>query len=107
MTRTPPSYHFPWEIGTRGRAAATREEGGSAVTTLTEMYSDQDSRTFEERRDEVFAIVSSATDLAGVDRGLSAIVTRLGVAADESEFDLAFGDLVSAIKGTPLPADAA
>jgi hypothetical protein len=77
------------------------------LTTLTEMFADQDALTFEQRRDEVLAIVSSATDLAGVDRGLTAIVDRLGVASDEREFDVAFGDLVTAIQGATLPPDAA
>ena len=69
---------------------------------LADMYVDQDTQTFEQRRDEVVAIVSSATDLAGVDRGLSDIVARLGIAADESEFDRAFGQLVVAIQDTAL-----
>jgi len=69
---------------------------------LADMYVDQDTQTFEQRRDEVVAIVSSATDLAGVDRGLSDIVARLGIAADESEFDQAFGQLVVAIQDTAL-----
>ena len=69
---------------------------------LADMYVDQDTQTFEQRRDEVVAIVSSATDLAGVDRGLSDIVARLGIGADESEFDQAFGQLVVAIQDTAL-----
>lgn len=72
------------------------------------MFIDQDAATFEQRRDEVVAIVSSATDLAGADRGLTAIVTRMSIAHDESEFDVAFGDLVTAISGSALvPVDAA
>jgi hypothetical protein len=75
---------------------------------LNEMFVDQDAATFEQRRDEVVAIVSSATDLAGADRGLTAIVSRMGIAHDESEFDVAFGDLVTAISGSaPVPVDAA
>jgi hypothetical protein len=75
---------------------------------LNEMFVDQDAATFEQRRDEVIAIVSSATDLAGAESGLSTIVSRMGVAHDENEFDVAFGDLVTAIKGAALvPVDAA
>ena len=37
---------------------------------LSEMFGDDDSRTFEERRSEVVAIVRSAADFGGADRGL-------------------------------------
>ncbi|HEY6429542.1 MAG TPA: hypothetical protein VIX84_20130 [Acidimicrobiales bacterium] len=75
---------------------------------LNEMFVDQDAASFEQRRDEVMAIVSSATDLAGAESGLTAIVTRMGIAHDEGEFDVAFEDLVTAIKGSALvPVDAA
>jgi hypothetical protein len=74
---------------------------------LNEMFVDQDAATFEQRRDEVIAIVSSATDLAGAESGLSAIVSRMGIAHDENEFDVAFGDLVTAINSSALvPVDA-
>jgi hypothetical protein len=77
------------------------------MTTLSEMYVGQDVQTFEERRNEVVAIVSSAVDLAGVDRGLTDILQRLTRAADESEFDLAFDEIVSSIRGkTPDLIDA-
>jgi hypothetical protein len=68
--------------------------------TLSDMYADQDAETFEQRRDEVVAIVSSALDLAGADRGLSAIMRRLTIATDESEFDEAFDAIVSGVRGT-------
>jgi hypothetical protein len=70
------------------------------MTTLSEMYVGQDVQTFEERRNEVVAIVSSAVDLAGVDRELTDILQRLTQAADESEFDLAFDEIASSIRGT-------
>ncbi len=68
--------------------------------TLADMFVDQDAQTFEQRRDEVVAIVSSALDLAGVDRGLAVIMQRLTIAGDENEFDEAFDSIVSGIRGT-------
>jgi hypothetical protein len=64
---------------------------------LSEMFVDQDVETFEQRRDEVLALISSATDLAGPDQDLRSIVERIGSATDESEFDAAFDKLVSTI----------
>jgi hypothetical protein len=66
--------------------------------TLSEMFVGQDVHTFEQRRDEVVAIVSSAVDLAGVDRGLTAIMDRLTTAADEAEFDELFDEVISGIQ---------
>ena len=68
--------------------------------TLSDMFIDQDAETFEQRRDEVVDIVSSALDLAGADRGLAAIMQRLTVATDENEFDEAFDAIVSGVRGT-------
>jgi hypothetical protein len=68
--------------------------------TLSDMFVDQDAETFEQRRDEVVEIMSSALDLAGADRGLAAIMRRLTVATDQSEFDEAFDAIVSGVRGT-------
>ena len=48
------------------------------------------SRTFEERRAEVVAIVRSAADFAGADRGLRAIFLTMSEAEDETTFNEAF-----------------
>jgi len=64
------------------------------MTTLTEMFIDQDARTFEERRAEVVAIARSATDFAGTDEGLRSIFRALSDAQDEQEFDEAYDELV-------------
>jgi hypothetical protein len=66
----------------------------------SDMFADQDDQPFEQRRDEVVAIVNSAVDLAGIDRGLVAILHRLTTAADENEFDEAFGKIVTGIRAT-------
>jgi hypothetical protein len=73
-----------------------------------DMFADQDDQPFEERRDEVVAIVNAAVDLAGIDRGLAAILHRLTVATDENEFDEAFDKIVAGIRETrPQLADLA
>jgi hypothetical protein len=64
---------------------------------LSEMFVDQDVETFEQRRDEVVALIGSATDLAGPDQDLRSLVERIGSASDEREFDSAFDQLVSTI----------
>ena len=51
---------------------------------LAQMFSDQDTRTFEERRAEVVAIVSSAADFAGADHGLRATFQHMCDANDEN-----------------------
>jgi len=79
----------------------------TTFTTFTELFAEQDEQSFEVRRDEVVAIISSATDLSGIDRGLRSIVQRLGVANDEREFDEAYDLLVNSIGSTPLPFPAA
>ena len=58
--------------------------------TLAEMFAEQDARTFEERRAEVVAIVSSAADFAGADYGLRAMYQHMCDAHDEREFDETF-----------------
>jgi hypothetical protein len=68
--------------------------------TLSEMFVDQEAQTFEQRRDEVVEIMSSALDLAGVDRGLATIMRRLAIASDETEFDVAFDEIVSGVRET-------
>ncbi len=72
----------------------------------SDMFADQDDQPFEQRRDEVVAIVNSALDLAGIDRGLVAILHRLTIAADENEFDEALDKIVTGIRETTpqLPA---
>ena len=74
----------------------------------SDMFADQDDQPFEQRRDEVVAIVNSALDLAGIDRGLVAILHRLTTATDENEFDEAFDKIVTGIREmTPQLADLA
>jgi hypothetical protein len=68
--------------------------------TYSNMFADQEAQTFEQRRDEVVAIVSSAVDLAGIDRGLVALLDRLTTANDENEFDEAFDEVLNGIRGT-------
>ena len=53
---------------------------------LAEMFLDQDTRTFEERRAEVVAIVRSAADFAGAENGLRALFQHICEAEDEQEF---------------------
>jgi hypothetical protein len=69
--------------------------------TFSEMFGEQDVRTFQEQRDEVVAIVSSATNLDGADKSLRPFVERMRVAANEQEFDSAFDSLVSSISAPP------
>ncbi|MFZ0251916.1 MAG: hypothetical protein WAL61_18380 [Acidimicrobiales bacterium] len=64
---------------------------------LSEMFGDDDSRTFEERRAEVVAIVRSAADFAGADRGLQALFLAMSEAENEKEFSSAFDTLVSSL----------
>jgi hypothetical protein len=68
--------------------------------TLSDMFVDQETQSFEQRRDEVVSIVRAAVDLAGVDRGLASIMQRLTAASDENEFDEAFDEIVKSIRGT-------
>ncbi len=64
---------------------------------LSEMYGEQDTRTFEERRAEVVAIVRSAADFEGTDAGLRSIFLAMSQAETELEFDQAFNSLVSSL----------
>ena len=64
---------------------------------LDEMFSDQDTRTFEERRAEVVAIVRSAADFAGADFGLRAMFQHMCDAHDEKEFDIAYNRLAASL----------
>ena len=61
---------------------------------LSEMFGDDDLRTFEERRSEVVAIVRLAADFGGADSGLQAIFVAMTEADDEKAFDEAFDMLV-------------
>lgn len=70
--------------------------------TLSDMYAEAQPSTFEERRDEVVAIVKSATDLAGADLSLRSLVDEMSHAMDEQQFDTAFDTLVKAIGDTPI-----
>jgi hypothetical protein len=71
---------------------------------LSEMFAEEDTRSFEERRDEVIALVIQATDLGGRERHLRPAVRRCSKAHTEQEFDQAYQSLVDAISSAPLPA---
>ena len=64
---------------------------------LSEMYGDDDPRTFEERRAEVVALVRSAADFAGADYGLRSIFLAMSETDNEKEFDESFETLVEAL----------
>ena len=64
---------------------------------LSEMYGDEDPRTFEERRAEVVALVRSAADFAGADYGLRSIFLAMSKADDENAFNESFEPLVEAL----------
>ena len=70
--------------------------------TLREMFSEDDHRSFEERRDEVLSLVIEATDLSGDERFLRRAVHRCRRASSEREFDRAYEDLVTEITKAPL-----
>ena len=72
--------------------------------TLSDMFTDEDTRSFEERRDEVIALIIQATDLGGRERYLRRAVRRCCKAHTEQEFDRAYESLVDAISSAPLPA---
>jgi hypothetical protein len=61
------------------------------------MYGDQDTRTFEERRAEVVAIVRLAADFDGTDSGLRSIFLAMSQAENELEFDQKFNSLVESL----------
>jgi hypothetical protein len=64
---------------------------------LTKMFADQEARTFEERRAEVIAIVSSAADFAGADQGLRSLYQAMCEADNEKDFDEAYDKLASSL----------
>lgn len=64
---------------------------------LSEMFGDDDPRTFEERRSEVVAVVRSAADFAGADRGLQAIFLAMSEADDEKTFNDAYESLATSL----------
>jgi uncharacterized protein YegL len=64
---------------------------------LSEMYSEDDPRSFEERRSEVVAIVRAAADFAGADNGLRDIFQVMSRADDEKNFDEAFEMLAASL----------
>ncbi len=70
--------------------------------TLSEMFAGDETRTFEERRDEVVSLVVQATDLEGHEQYLRRAVARCIHAHSEQEFDQAYQSLVSAISAAPL-----
>ncbi len=72
--------------------------------TLSEMFTEEDTRSFEERRDEVISLVIQATDLSGGEQYLRRAVHRCRRAHTEQEFDQAYESLVSAISTAPLSA---
>ncbi len=64
---------------------------------LSEMFGDDDPRTFEERRAEVVAIVRSAADFAGADSGLRSLFLAMSEADSEKAFDEAFDSLLNSL----------
>jgi hypothetical protein len=66
------------------------------------MFSEDDDRSFEERRDEVLFLVIEATDLNGHEQYLRRSVHRCRRASTEREFDQAYEELVVQISQAPL-----
>jgi hypothetical protein len=64
---------------------------------LSEMYGEEDPRTFEERRAEVLSIIRAAADFAGADYGLRGIFLAMSQADDEAAFDEAFDTLAASL----------
>lgn len=64
---------------------------------LTKMFADQEVQSFEERRAEVVAIVSSAADFAGADCGLRSLFVAMCEADNEKDFDEAYDRLASSL----------
>jgi hypothetical protein len=81
---------------------ATRARGNGGYVTLNEMFTDENARTFEQRRDEVVSIVEGATDLLGADEVFRGIVERVRAAGSENEFNDAFEVLEWAMSEIPL-----
>jgi hypothetical protein len=78
--------------------------GEGQAMSLREMFSEDDARSFEERRDEVLSLVIEATDLSGQERYLRRSVHRCRRASTEQEFDQAYDALVDEISKAPLSA---
>ena len=64
---------------------------------LSEMYGEEDPRSFEERRAEVVAIIRAAADFAGADYGLRDIFLAMSRADDEKAFNEAFDILAASL----------
>jgi hypothetical protein len=65
------------------------------------MFTEEDTRSFEERRDAVIALVIQATDLGGREQYLRRAVRRCRKAHTEQRFDRAYESLVDAISSAP------
>jgi hypothetical protein len=72
------------------------------MVTLSDMFTDGDTRTFQQRRDEVVSLLLEATDLSGDDQNLRRAVHRCRRAHSERQFDRAYASLASAIATAPL-----
>ena len=72
--------------------------------TLSDMFDEDDARTFEQQRDDVLALVAQAADLEGPDQYLRRAVGRCRRAHNAEEFDEAYESLVEAIVTAPLTA---
>ena len=72
------------------------------MTRLSEMFSEGDTRSFAQRRDEVVSLLVEATDLSGQDQYLRRAVHRCRRAHSEREFNRAYESVVSAIATAPL-----
>jgi hypothetical protein len=66
------------------------------------MFTEEDARSFEERRDEVISLVIEATDLSGREQYLRRAVHRCRKAPNEGAFDRAYETLVTTISSAPL-----
>ena len=64
---------------------------------LTKMFAEQDVQSFEERRAEVVAIVSSAADFAGADHEQRSLFLAMCEADNEKDFDEAYDKLASSL----------
>ena len=78
------------------------EEGGPV--TLNETFTEEETRSFEERRDEVIALVIQASNLNGREHQLPSAVHRCRRAHTERQFDQAYESLVEALTSAPLSA---
>jgi hypothetical protein len=68
------------------------------------MFADDETRSFEQQRDEVLALVAQAADLDGPDQYLRRAMHRCRRAHNAEEFDDAYESLVEAIVTAPLTA---